>query len=77
MTAPREKWSPIRISTPVVKYLEEQGVLPPACANVELHIPPRGAMVLRYDVFLTVERALVLSKAFAIIAKHPEPAETP
>ena len=60
--------SQIQISTPVVKFLEAHGMIPPNCFKVELHVPPNGPMVLRYEVFITRDRMRILSQAFALMA---------
>ena len=65
----------IRISTPVVNLLKERGLLPDHCSKVELHIPPMGAMVLRFEVFVADEHLRTLGEAFlkmADDAKKPE-----
>jgi hypothetical protein len=58
----------IRISTPIVEFLEARGMIPPNCHHVELHIPPNGAMTLRYEVFVTSERMKDLGQAFLMMA---------
>ena len=62
----------IHISTPVVRLLEARGLLPKHCRFVEIHIPPNGAMVIRYDIFLTDESAAILAEAFAQIAAEQQ-----
>ena len=58
----------IRISTSVVGLLEARGLLPKHCRLVEINIPPSGAMVIRYEIFITDESAAILAEAFAQIA---------
>lgn len=58
----------LHISTPIVKMLQDRGLLPKHCAKVELHIPPHGAMVLRFDVFVSDESAEILGEAFTAMA---------
>jgi hypothetical protein len=65
----------IRISTPVVNFLQTRGLIPPHCREVSLFIPPAGAMVLRYEVFVTSDSARILSEAFAMIADDSPPAK--
>jgi hypothetical protein len=65
----------IRISTPILEILEKRGLLPSHCHRVELHIPPRDAMVLRYEVFLTNEDLRVLAEAFQLGGEDIPPKE--
>lgn len=58
----------IRISTELVKRLTERGLIPPHCGRVELLIPPDGAMVLRYEVFVTDAHLDILGSAFIEMA---------
>lgn len=60
----------IRISTPVVKLLQDRGLLPNHCSKVELHIPPMGAMVIRYEVFVADEHLAALGDAFTQMAEE-------
>lgn len=58
----------IRISTELAKRLMAQGLIPPHCAQVELLIPASGAMVLRYEVWVTDAHLEMLGSAFTEMA---------
>jgi len=60
----------IRISTGMVKQLQAVGFLPDECHRVKLIIPPNGAMVLRFDVYMTDERLQQLGGAFLDLAEE-------
>jgi len=65
----------IRISTPIIKILEDRGLLPRNCHEVTITIPPRDAMTLRYEVFLSNEDLRVLAEAFSLGAEEIPPKE--
>jgi hypothetical protein len=58
----------IRMSTDVVKLLQARGLLPAHCKQVELIIPPREPMVLRFEVFVADEHLRTLGEAFLQMA---------
>lgn len=58
----------IRISRQVVDMLAARGLLPNHCSNVEIHIPPNGPMVVRFDVYITDEHLRAVADAFAMMA---------
>jgi len=58
----------IRISTAIVKRLRDVGFLPSECKSVELHIPPAGAMILTFEVYMTDARLQQLGGAFLALA---------
>lgn len=47
--------------------LQQEGIVPPHCSNVELHVPATGAAFLRYDVFLDSAHIPGLQRALAAL----------
>jgi len=67
----------IRDGNPLlVQALLASGLLPPDTRSVELLIPTSGALVLRYEVFLTEEALLKIGQAF-LRAASPSQEEAP
>ena len=58
----------IKISNAVVAVLQQRGLLPPDCRFVTIEIPATGAMILRFETYITDKSAAILSDAFAQIA---------
>ena len=58
----------MRLPQSAQKLLVEQGIVPPGCSNVELHIPAVGAMLLRYDVYVTARQLDKLGIVFRAVA---------
>jgi hypothetical protein len=52
------------------KMLLELGLCPPGCSNIQIVMPASGAMVLRYDVFVTAEHLDKLSLLFQLMASE-------
>lgn len=65
----------IRISTPIVERLTEQGLIPKRCFNLELLVPASGAMTLRYEIYLTDEHCAALGQAFLDMASEQKAAK--
>jgi hypothetical protein len=57
--------------------LVQEGVLPPNCGNVELHIPVDGALVLRCDILVQDEDVPKILRAWQRLRRivPPKPAE--
>ncbi len=63
----------IRRGNDLGKALIEEGLCPPNCSNVELHIPATGVMTLRYDVFVDTKDIPKLQRALGkLIEDQPE-----
>ena len=45
----------MRIPDSIQKLLIEQGLVPPHCRSIELLMPADGAIVLRYEVYVTTD----------------------
>ena len=58
----------VKLSTPLAEWLIERGFIPTECRRLDIRIHAHDLIVLRYDVFLTGERAAVLAEAFARLA---------
>jgi hypothetical protein len=54
----------------ITEHLLEQGLVPANCRTADLHFEPDGAVVLRYEVFVTDDDLAKLQRA---IAKTLEP----
>ena len=49
--------------------LNKEGLLPPECREVSLHMPIDGVIVLRYEVSVREEDVLKLARAIASLAE--------
>lgn len=61
---------PMRIPASSQRLLIEQGLVPPNCRSVELHLDPSSVVVLRYDVLVTPDDMAKLAIVFQAMASE-------
>lgn len=58
------------------KELIAEGLVPPHCFNVELHVPTDGAVVLHYEVYVTDDDLAKVRRAFGRMLTPPAVSDT-
>lgn len=60
---------PTLIPAELLKALVDEGIVPPDCRALTLEIVADGALMLRYEVFLSRDHLIKLARAFTVMAK--------
>jgi len=54
------------------QFLIDEGLCPPNCRLVDLHVPADGAVMLTYEVFVETADLPKLARALTRLAEPPE-----
>jgi hypothetical protein len=65
------------ISRSLEQALVKHGLVPPECRLLEVVMAPMSAVIVRYEVFLTVDQMRLFALAFAESSDTPKKDEQP
>jgi hypothetical protein len=69
--------SALHIPAELLKVFVDEGLVPANCRSLELSIPADGALVLRYEVFVTTDQLEQLAVIFRTMAQQSAIKEMP